>query len=135
MLLGYDTKVAIMVTKYLTLFGIPEYVALEGSISQFGAITRSMVEQKATKDEMVQYRLLLKDIRNYEEVVFGGEETLEIRQALYKNMRSRWMVDRPEAYADRLIENPEDTLDEDCPYGEGYRVDKLKFVGDEEPES
>ena len=43
------------------------------------------------------------------------------------------VVGKPEEMAKRFQENPDDTLDDFCPYEEGYKVGKLKFKGDEPP--
>lgn len=128
--LGLNEAVAAMVARYVILFGIPEYSALVGSQSQYAGIIYKMIQQTATKDEIAQHRLLLEDIYRYETKVYGGAETLEMRKALYVNMESRLLAPKPEAMAQRLKDNPEDTLEEFNPYGRNYRVKKLKFKGD-----
>ena len=133
-LLGLREDVAKMVVKYLMLFGVPELVAIEGCMSQFVAESEKLVRRQGDMNTYKLQKALMKDMEEYERRIFGGQETLDMRRALYQNLESRRRAPRPEEMAKRLQADPSDKLDDFNPYGE-YSVEKLKFKGDEPPVS
>jgi hypothetical protein len=134
-LTGEDGRVTPMIVAYLMRMGIPELVAMEASMSMYVEISEKMIAKTAAKDEMEQYRKLLKDIKNFEEEVFRGKESIDIRRALYQGMESARKAPKPEDMAKRMRSNPKDTYEEGNPYDYGteYKVEKLKNLGDEPP--
>ena len=66
-------------------------------------------------------------IKELTEILYGGGETLNARRALYAGIeKDRFPL--PDDGIKRL--NQGDNLEDYNPYGE-YKVEKLKFVGDE----
>ena len=128
-ILGVNEVVAKMVAGYIMQFGIPELVALEGCMSQFLEESEKLIRRKGDMNTYKLQKALMEDIKEYELNIFGGQEILEMRKALYQSLESKRRAPKPEEVAKRLQENPNDKLDDFCPYGD-YNVDKLKFIGD-----
>lgn len=133
MLVGQNEEVNVAIVKYLMLFGIPELTALEGCISQFVAESEKMMKRKGDMKTYQLQKALMHDMDRYENKIFGGQEALDMRKALYQNLEQRRRAVRPEDIAKRLKDNPSDKLDDFSPYGEDYQVEPLKFIGDEPP--
>lgn len=134
-ILGEDKRVTPLIIGYILKQGLPELLAMEACMSQYIGITDKMLQKNADKNDIDQHRKLLADLKMYEEEVFRGREAVEIRRALYTGMEGARKPWRPEDVAQKLKDNPDDTLEDGNPYsyGEEYKVKPLKFIGDEEP--
>ena len=132
-LIGVNDTVSKMIVKYLMLQGIREFTALEGCASQFEAETEKLIQRKGDMNTYKLQKALMQDMKEYEKIIFGGQEILDVSKALYQSLEAKRKAPRPEDMAKRFMEKPDDNLDDFCPYDEDYKVDKLKFVGDEPP--
>jgi len=70
-------------------------------------------------------------LESLEKAVFMGEEVSLMRKALYKQSELQELDFTPEHIAIKLSEGED--LQEFSKYGEDYEVDKMHFIGDEEP--
>lgn len=131
-ILGVNDVVARMIAKYIMLIGIPELMALEGCMSQFVYESEKMIRRMGDMQSYKLQKALMQDMKEYESKIFGGQEILDMRKALYQSLESKRRAPKPEEMAKRFQENPDDTLDDFSPYGD-YKVDKIKFLGDEPP--
>jgi len=115
--------------KYLSMTYNPVFVQIE--------VYRQLlhvVMQKALTGE-AQFINKVADItdklESLEKAVFMGEEVSLMRKALYKQSELQELDFTPEHIAIKLSEGED--LQEFSKYGEDYEVDKMHFIGDEEP--
>lgn len=126
-LIGENNYANMAVTKYVMLHGIPEFTLLVAS--QAGLYFESLKVQRGTVTPAIAKNMkqFAADIRELTEILYGGGETLNARMALYAGIeKDRFPL--PDDVIKRL--NQGDDLEDYTPYGE-YKVEKLKFVGDE----
>lgn len=126
-LIGENNYVNLAMTKYVMLHGIPEYSALVAYQTGLGfeviKTLRGTINPTITKN----IEFLRIKIKELTEILYGGGETLNARRALYAGIeKDRFPL--PDDVIKRL--NQGDNLEDYTPYGE-YKVEKLKFVGDE----
>lgn len=131
-LLGKNEAVALAVTKYLMLFGKPEFQLLEANMAQFAMETATMMKQAGDKDTVKTARELAADINRLTNLLYGGDETIETRKALYQRLEERRIQVRPEDLVKRIAEGSK--LKDFSPYGEDYDVEPMKYKGDGEEE-
>lgn len=127
MLVGENMACNQAISKYVVIQGIPEYtalVALQTSLHcEMLKVQRGVANQNVTKNII----LLQNNIKANTEYLFGGEEPLDLRQALYGIIeKDRFPL--PDEVVRRIAEG--DKLDDYSPYGD-YVVDEMKFIGDE----
>jgi len=125
--IGKNMDVNEAITKYIMLHGIPEYTALvayqSGLHYEMLKVQRGVINQSITKN----INLLREKIRDITEYLFGGDETLNLKRMLYSKIeKDRFPL--PDEVVKRI--NNGDMLDDFNPYGD-YKVDELKFLGDE----
>lgn len=127
MLVGENMECNKAISKYVVIQGIPEYtalVALQTSLHcEMLKVQKGVANQNVTKNII----LLQNNIKSNTEYLFGGEEPLNLRQALYGIIeKDRFPL--PDEVVRRIADG--DKLDDYNPYGD-YKVDELKFIGDE----
>jgi len=130
-LVGANEAVSLAVTKYLMLFGKPEFLLLEANMAQFAMETATMLKQAGDKDTVKTARELAADINRLTRTLYGGEEPIETRKALYQRLEERRAQVRPEDLVKRISEGSK--LKDYSPYGDDYDVEPMKFMGDSEP--
>jgi len=118
------------VVRYLIIFGLPEMLALTAEITALASETFAIQTgtSKKMKESLDNIRTTRIEINKLVEEIFGGKEVIEARKVLYEGIMVKSLY-RPESFIKRL-DSGEDL--EDCnPYPNGYKVDKMKFIGDE----
>jgi hypothetical protein len=134
MVIGKDEKIADMVIFVLAWMNNTRWnhlVYLQESLMQYTHDVLSGVKQDSK--ERKEVRLIYDEIKKVSnEVGHVFEETEEFVSRFYYQIEQSRLALRPEDYAKGLANG--DDLRADSPYGVGYVVDKIKFVGDHVPE-
>lgn len=127
-ILGQNGLSESAISKYIRLFASPKYLALVYYWSilslEFSNIT-SASESKDLKNTIANIEKLEAKINECTDILFGGDDTMNIKRALYESVEKENLKLTPEAIAnaddiDDLIGNP---------YGEDYKFEKIKFKG------
>jgi hypothetical protein len=134
LLLGKSPEVNNLIVAYISRFADPHYIMLVASWNLLLDGTRKLLSGKQEKDTYQTIKNITKDIDDMTRTVFSSsdaDEALELRKALYSRVESDRLKLNQEniiKYIDEHGELPKGF----SPYGEGYKVDKLKFIGDGE---
>lgn len=129
MLIGENKECNIAISRYLSLFGLPEYMELMGLESMLAFEMQNALKFSESQDFQVtrkNMKELTERINELTLVLFGGKEALEARKALYEFTEKDRLRIRPEHIAEDL-EAGKPILDGYNPYGE-YKPSKLKFT-------
>lgn len=105
-------------------------VVFELNLHKF--LLKAMTKMDEKGDLKKQMDALTKDINDIEKRIFGGDETINMRKALYEGTSQTRLRLRPE---DALDEFKVTGLADWSPYGKGYKPEGIKFVGDTIPET
>jgi hypothetical protein len=86
-----------------------------------------ITDSKERKDVIANTQNLLTKIKDLTQILFSGEEVMNIRIALYKGAEKRFRALTPEF----ITSATEEELDENIgkPYGKKYKPSKIKFIG------
>lgn len=132
-LLMKDEVVTTFIIIFIASFASADYMQLvyswESMIQLFVNSATS-----ADKNSVETMRKLKEDINLNTINVFKSDpyvESLEARKLLYKTAEYKRLNLRPENIAQRLFDGHD--FSEFSPYGEGYKVEQLKFIDDTEP--
>lgn len=131
-LLGKDDDVNGLVVAYVSRFADPSYILLVASWNMLLDNTRKVLSGKQQKDTYATIKLITADIDDLTRTVFSSNndnESIEMKKALY----SRVEGDRLKLNHENIIKYVEEHGDLPSgfsPYGEKYKVEKLKFIGD-----
>jgi hypothetical protein len=105
-------------------------------MSLLSSETRKAISSKGNKDTIKIITETGDEIRRLTRIVFHSGEYDEItkaRNALYAKAEKERLKLRPEDIVHAFSETGE-LPEEFNPYGSDYKVEKSKFIGDEEPE-
>ena len=133
MVLGKNDTVNDMIIAYIGWCNNHQWdysVYLKESMLQFtrDAVGRKITDYKSAAD----YKKLYDDYRKIAgELSREKEETEEFLSRFYYQIEQSRLAIRPEDYAKALNEGSD--LRADNPYGVNFAVDKIRFIGDEEP--
>lgn len=121
---------------FITSFSSADYMQLIFSWEMmYKVLLESSLQESPDKSHVDTMRKLKIDINDLTKKVFHSgdyDENKEVKRLLYLSAELRRSNFRPEYIAKRLMSG--DQLDEYNPYG-NYSVGKMKFIGDEIPES
>ena len=126
-MLGLNGTTEAAISKYIRLFANPKYISLVYYWSILSAEffnISSSTESKDFKNTIANIEKLEAKINDHTQVLFGGDETMNIRRALYESVEKENLKLRPEDIANATEEELETILEN--PYGD-YKPDKLKF--------
>lgn len=130
-LIGENYDINLAIVRYISLFGKPEYMALDFQLEKMKSL---LYKQRKGEDDKGDHKVSMEvqeNITKLTEDLFGGKEILMARTALYDFIdREKGMMFKPENIA-RSLENKEDPFEGKTPYGDGFKVEKLRFKGDE----
>jgi len=128
MLLGNNAAVNNAITKYIMLFGLPEYASLvifqTMLVFEVQKTLRGTYNNNTSKN--VDY--IHKRISELTDLLYGGKEAINAKKALYSKIEKDRRAEKPEDIIKRI--NDGDDLADMNPYGESYKVDKMKYKGD-----
>lgn len=129
MLLGNNAAVNNAITKYIMLFGLPEYASLvifqTMLVFEVQKTLRGTYNNNTSKN--VDY--IHKRISELTDLLYGGKEAINAKKALYSKIEKDRRAEKPEDIIKRI--NDGDDLSDMNPYGESYKVDKMKYKGDD----
>lgn len=135
-LIGQDEKVNDMIVAFIAQFGMIELYQLVGYLNILSSETRKAIDYKGDKNSIDIITKTGDKIRELMKVVFRSGEYDEIsmvRKALYSRLEKERLKIRPEEIV-RMISEEGELPAEFNPYGDNYKVEKPKFIGDEEPQ-
>ena len=133
-LLGKDKDVNNLVVVYVSRFADPHYIMLVASWNLLLDNTRKLLSGRQTKDTYATVKQITADIEDLTRTVFSAseqEEALELKKALYARVENDRLKLNPENIV-KYVEQHGDLPKGFNPYGDDYKVDKLKFIGDGE---
>ena len=133
-LLGENEEVNAMIVEYIARFGMPEIYQLVAHLSLLSSETRKTISFKGDKNSIQIITATGEEIRRLTRVVFHSgdyDEITSARNALYAKAEKERLKLRPEDVV-RLISEEGELPSEFNPYGD-YKIEKSKFIGDEEP--
>lgn len=125
-----DETLAKCVMRYIIAQGSPNIIAMIAELTVIASETYAIQTGTSSKikDSILNIRTATKEIDRLKDVLYGGDELENVAKYLYEDVMAEALY-RPESFVKR-IDNGDDLSD--CnPYGEDYKVDKMKFVGDE----
>ena len=129
---GKDDEINGLIVAYISRFADPHYIMLVASWNLLLDGTRKLLSGKYDKGMYTTTKDITKDIEDLTRTVFSSgdkDESIEMKKALYsrvENDRLKLNQENIVKYIDEHGELPKKF----SPYGEGYKADKLKFVGD-----
>lgn len=133
-ILGMNRKANKIILNYLFLQSDLDFINYQSYQSLF--YRQSLAAMETTFDNPGHYDKLKnnidelsRDIKQLQTAIFQGDETKELRKALYDYVMQMSLDIRPEDIAERKHKG-EPIVDEP-PYPNGYDVDKMRFIGDE----
>lgn len=129
MLLGENDAVNNAMTKYIMLFGIPALAVLNIYYNKLTFEVQKALRGTASKTSLKDIDYLKVKIEECEEELYGGKEAINAKKALYSKIEKERKAEKPEEIIARI--NAGDDLNDANPYGKGYKVDELSFIGDE----
>jgi len=129
MLIGLNDEVNAMIVKYLSLFNNPELIMLASYWEIFIVLNKQQFSGQFDKNKVDYIKKINEDINDLTERLFRGKDETELRAELYKSLKDQTLGIKPEEIAE-AISRGEDPLGDYTPYGDGYKPDKMKFVGD-----
>lgn len=130
--LNLNEKVNKMIIRYIKLFNSPDYTELVTYHHIFNKMCE--VSLSGMLDKPKENLQVIRDTSNFlrekEKIVFGGEETIDLKKSLYEDIDSEMNNVQVENIAQLLSGG--DDLSSFSPY-EGYdaKDDGYKFIGDE----
>jgi hypothetical protein len=121
------------IAKFVRLFGSTEYITLVmlwTILANEWENTQNTKDSSKYKDTIKNIQELNVQIKKYEQTLFGGDETIDVKRALYEAVeKESFRTTRPEDIA--LATNKEElNVLLDNPYGDDYTPDQLHFVSD-----
>lgn len=125
-----DETLAKCLMRYIIAQGSPNIIAMVAELTVVASETYALNTNTSPKikDSIGNIRTATKEIDRLKEILYGGDEFENVAKYLYENVMAEALY-RPESFVKR-IDNGDDL--EDCnPYEKGYKVGKMKFVGDE----
>jgi hypothetical protein len=134
-LIGQDSQVNDMIVAFIAQLGLVEMYQLIAYLSLLSSETRKAIDFKGDKNSIDIITKTGDKIRELLKIVFRSGEYDEIsmvRKALYSRLEKERLKIRPEEIV-RLISEEGELPVEFNPYGD-YKVQKPKFIGDEEPQ-
>lgn len=101
MLVGKITEVNDMYIRYMMLFSNPDYIALMNAWQLYVNESKKILDKKSKSDKtyIQGLQLLNAEIKEKTHSVFGGDETKEIKENLYKYLDLGGLDLRPENIA------------------------------------
>jgi hypothetical protein len=134
-LIGQDSQVNDMIVAFIAQLGLVEMYQLIAYLSLLSSETRKAIDFRGDKNSIDIITKTGDKIRELLKVVFkSGEydEITQVRKALYSRLEKERLRIRPEEVV-RMISEEGGLPDEFNPYGDNYKPEKPKFLGDEEP--
>jgi hypothetical protein len=129
-LIGENPNTNLAIIRYLYLFGMPELMALDYYTEKMKQILNQQRKGEDEKNSHQVIQFCLEQINILTETIFHGKESINLRKALYQFVeQNKLFKPRPEEIADKLEKN-EDPFEGNTPYGKGYTIDEMKFLGD-----
>jgi len=129
MLLGDNAAVNNAITKYIMLFGLPEYASLVIFQTMLVFEVQKTLRGSYTKDTSKNVDYIHKRISELTDLLYGGKETINAKKALYSKIEKDRRYEKAEDIIERI--NSGDKLVEANPYGKDYDEGKMSFQGDE----
>jgi hypothetical protein len=128
MLLGNNAAVNNAITKYIMLFGLPEYASLVIFQTMLVFEVQKTLRGSYTKDTSKNVDYIHKRISELTDLLYGGKEAINARKALYSKIEKDRRAEKPEDIINRI--NSGDDLSDMSPYEKDYKVDKMNYKGD-----
>lgn len=128
-LIGKNERVNKAISKYIRLFYNPKYLMLVYYWSILSLEFENINNKKESSDfknTIANIEKLEAKIVECEEFLYGGQEQRDAVQALYEEVEKEKLAIRPEDIA--MSDNVDELIGEG-PYGEGYKPEKLKYLG------
>lgn len=128
-LIGKNERVNKAISKYIRLFYNPKYLMLVYYWSILSLEFENINNKKESSDfknTIANIEKLEAKIVECEEFLYGGQEQRDAVQALYEEVEKENLRLKPENIA--MAENVDEIIGEG-PYGEGYKPEKLKYLG------
>jgi len=127
LMIGENENFNTITYQFLKSFGSPDYIALQILWKIYGnefINAAKNVDSKTYKDTINNTLSILKHINDLTKTLFSGEESQNMRMALYKGMEKELRMPTPENIAnaediDELLHNP---------YGD-YKPEELHYKG------
>ena len=129
MLIGLMPEVNAMIVKYLSLFNNPELIMLSAYWEIFIELNKRQFSGQFDKNQIDYIKKINEDINHLTERLFRGKEETELRAELYKSLKDQTLGIKPEEIAEKISKG-EDPLGDYTPYGNDYKPEPLKFLGD-----
>jgi hypothetical protein len=127
--IGYNKNFNKAFIKYLSFTFNPEFVRL--NIFQRLLYASLLKVDEGDQQAIKTADLLTEKLKIEEKQIFDGEESLNMRKALYQESFSKELGIKPEDIAFELAKG--NNLNEFSKYGIKYEIEEMKFLGDEEP--
>lgn len=121
-LIGQNDDVNRAIIRYTMLFSNPDYMMLVSFYDMFFRENEEAFKSGATKTKIENIDKLNKAIKKLTKEIFGGEESVNLRKALYGSADEMRVALKPEDVATRLEKGKRAT--DTAPYGEKYDFNK-----------
>ena len=129
-LVGENFYVNNMIVKYILLFSDPDYLLLQMDYNMYAVAGLKAFSGNFDRFDIESNFKLNKRIKEVTNNLFGGDESRNLRRALYKSIEDKREMLKPEDIAEKMAKG-EDPLDGYDKYDEGYKPDKHVFIGNE----
>ena len=125
-----EETLAKCVMRYIIAQGSPNIIAMVAELTVIASETFALQTGSSSKikDSITNIRTATVEIDRLKTILYGGDELENVAKYLYEDVMVQALY-RPESFVKRI--DGGDELDDCNPYGEGYKVDKMKFIGDE----
>lgn len=127
-LVGADANVARMIAEYCYLSHGLDFIVYTSYNRIFTEVIAMSFKQDKAKDSIALIGKLKSEIEEVERKIFGGDEVLLMRKALYLSSKKMSIGLQMEDIIDRIEKG--ENLDDLNPYPNNYTTAPLKFVGD-----
>ncbi len=127
-LVGVDANVARMIAEYCYLSHGLDFIVYTSYNRIFTEVIAMSFKQDKAKDSIALIGKLKSEIEEVERKIFGGDEVLLMRKALYLSSKKMSIGLQMEDIIDRIEKG--ENLDDLNPYPNNYTTAPLKFVGD-----
>jgi hypothetical protein len=127
-LVGVDANVARMIAEYCYLSHGLDFIVYTSYNRIFTEVIAMSFKQDKAKDSIALIGKLKSEIEEVERKIFGGDEVLLMRKALYLSSKKMSLGLQMEDIIDRIEKG--ENLDDLNPYPNNYTTAPLKFVGD-----
>lgn len=131
-ILGQDPEVNKLAVAYIAQFAMPELVELHAMLVVQERLLREMMDGDLKANMDLTMTRVSERIRELTRKIFYSgdkDEVMEMRHALYEHVRKEELP-TPEFVA-KVLSEEGDLPPDYNPYGD-YKVDEMRFVGDEE---